>query len=136
MVVRPVTLAAVFAEGAEYGVREMLLGVERVLVVAEVTTAVEVCVVVSNVTNRVAVLDTVVRMVAVSEAVVVEVSEEATPELRGLVALEIAEGDVLTIEVVAVVKVIISVVETVMVATEVQDVIVVELGEDVAGATV
>lgn len=140
-VVRLVKLAPVFADKMGYGVNEVLLGVVTLLVAAEsttvvVTSVVRVCAVVSNVTNRVAVLDTVVAIVAVLTAVVVEVPEVATPEPRTLVALELLEEGALTTGVVATVKVLTSVIETVMVAIEVQETTVLELGEVVAGTTV
>lgn len=89
-----------------------------------------------GVTTWVAVLARVVTMVDVSEAVVVQVPDEITLELAGPVALEIVRGDVATMEVKEVVRVITSVVETVMMAIEVQDADVPELGDDVAGMTV
>jgi len=78
----------------------------------------------------VAVLAIVVTMVEVSEAVMVEVAEDIALELTGLVALEIVTEEVASQKVREVVRVISSVDETVMMASEVQD------GEDATGTTV
>lgn len=88
------------------------------------------------VTTRVAVLDTVVTVVDVSEAVVVENLEESALEPRALVSLVKVTGEVAMTEVREVVSVITSVVETVMMEIDVQEAAVAEPGEDAAGTTV
>ena len=77
-------------------------------------------------------LTKVVKMVDVSEAVTVEVSDEASLELglTGLVALETVTEEVEAHDVREVVRVMTSVDETVMMAIEVQD------GDDATGTTV